>query len=335
MLHSIREIDVVMSTTALVTGGAGFIGSHLVDKLVSRGYKVVAIDNLSSGNIKNIRHHLENPSVSFRRIDLKHHGELLKCVKEASVVFHFAANPEVRVSTVNPRVHFEENLLTTFNLLDAVRQSRNIEALVFASSSAVYGDVSELPVSEVYPHSTPINVYGAVKLAGENLLNTFAKLYGFRAVSLRFANIVGPRSRHGVIYDFVMKLKKNSGRLQILGDGTQRRSFLYVDDAVEAILKVCDSLNCSVDVYNIGNDDWISVKEIADIVTGEMGKKGIPYEMMPATTDGRGWLGDLKFMFLNISKIKGLGWKPARNSYDAVRRTVVSLISELCPEMIE
>lgn len=323
-----------MSTTALVTGGAGFIGSHLVDKLVSRGYKVIVVDNLSSGFIENIKHHLKSSSVSFHRIDLKHpSSELLKCVKEASVVFHFAANPEVRVSTINPRVHFEENLLATFNLLEAVRQASTVESLIFASSSAVYGDVTELPVSENYPHPTPINVYGAVKLAGENLLNTFAKLYGFKAVSLRFANIIGARTRHGVIYDLLMKLKKNSERLEILGDGTQTRSFLYVDDAIEAVLKVYGSLNCSVDVYNIGNDDWISVKEIADIVTSEIGRPGIPYEMVPATTDGRGWLGDLKFMFLDISKVKGLGWKPAMDSYRAVRKTVVSLISELCPEM--
>jgi len=132
-----------------------------------------------------------------------------------------------------------------------------------------------------------------------------------------------------------MKLKKNSERLEILGDGTQRRSFLYIDDAVEAILRVFDRLNSSVGVYNVGSDDWISVKEIADIVTDEMGLKGIHYEMKPATTDGRGWLGDLKLMFLDISKVKGLGWKPAMNSYNAVRKTVVSLIGELCPEMMK
>lgn len=319
-----------MATKVLVTGGAGFIGSHLVDKLVSEGYEVVVIDNLSSGNMKNIQHHLKNTSVSFHQIDLKHHRKLLKYVEGVSAVFHFAANPEVRVSTVNPRIHFKENLLATFNLLDTVRQTGNVESFVFASSSAVYGDVSELPVSEAFPNPTPINVYGAAKLAGENLLATFASLYGFRAVSLRFANIVGPRTRHGVIYDFVMKLKKAAESLEILGNGTQRRSFLYINDAVEAVLKIYSSLERGVEVYNVGNDDWISVKEIADIVTVEMSKEGISYEMRPATTDGRGWLGDLKLMFLDISKVKGLGWKPTMDSYNAVRKTAVNLIGELC-----
>jgi len=235
----------------------------------------------------------------------------------------------VRVSTVNPRVHFEENLLATFNLLDAVRQVGCVESVLFASSSAVYGDVSELPVDEAYPHPQPVSVYGAVKLAGEGLLATFSKLYGLKAASLRFANIVGPRIRHGVIYDFLRKLNNNAERLEILGDGSQRKSYLFVDDAVEAVLWVYDALDNGTEVYNVGNEDWISVKEIADIVTREAGRYGVSYEMVPGTADGRGWLGDIKFMILDISKIKGLGYRPRMSSYDAVQRTALSLMGEL------
>jgi len=318
-----------VSTTALVTGGAGFMGSHLVDRLLSRGHRVVVVDNLSSGSVENIKQHLDDPNFAFYELDLRDHNGLLKCVGEASVVFHFAANPEVRVSTVNPRVHFEENLLATFNLLDAVRQVGCVESVLFASSSAVYGDVSELPVDEAYPHPQPVSVYGAVKLAGEDLLAAFSKLYGLKVASLRFTNIVGPRIRHGVVYDFLRKLSNNAERLEILGDGSQRKSYLYVDDAVEAVLRVYDALDNGTEVYNVGNDDWISVKEIADIVTREAGKHGISYEMVPMTPDGRGWLGDIKFMILDISKIKGLGYKPRMSSYSAVQRTALSLMSEL------
>jgi len=315
---------------ALVTGGAGFIGSHLVSRIVRDGWYVRVVDNFSTGKWENLEQFKGRKDFEIMRGDLKSSEDCARAVKGIETVFHFAANPEVRVSTINPRVHFEENLLTTFNLLDAMRQSGNAKSMLFASSSAVYGDISNLPVDESYPNPKPVSVYGAVKLAGENIISTFSRLYGFKVACLRFANIVGPKIRHGVIYDLLMKLRKSPDRLEILGDGNQRKSYLHVDDAVEATLKVLDALDeRTMQVYNVGSEDWISVREIADIVVHEAGRQGIPYEMVPATDDGRGWIGDIKLMILDISKLKSLGYEPKMNSYEAVQRTARSLVSEL------
>ncbi|MEM4004858.1 MAG: SDR family NAD(P)-dependent oxidoreductase, partial [Desulfurococcaceae archaeon] len=240
----------------LVTGGAGFIGSHLVDKLVENNYMVIVIDNLSSGSIENIKHHLEKGSVKFVHGDLKNKDFILKAVENVETVFHLAANPEVRVSTTNPEVHFNENIVATFNLLEAMRL-KDINTLVFASSSSVYGEPEKIPVSENAPIQ-PVSVYGASKAACENLIHAYSKLYGLNAIVLRYANIIGPRLRHGILYDLLIKLSKNRSVLEVLGDGTQTRSYLHVKDAVEATLLTWRTAKKGFNVYNVGNRDWIT-----------------------------------------------------------------------------
>ncbi len=311
----------------LVTGGAGFIGSHLVDRLVMEGYNVRVIDNLSSGDLSYISHHIGKPNFEFIRGDLKSPEDVSRAIKDIDTVFHFAANPEVRLSVTEPEIHFRENIYATFNLLEAMRREGGVELFVFASSSTVYGDAKIIPTPETH-EIRPISVYGASKAGCEALICSYAHLYGFKAVSLRYANIVGPRLRHGVIYDFIVKLRKNPKKLEILGDGTQRKSYLYITDTLDATLFAAQHIEGWYDVYNIGNDDWITVKEIADIVARAMGVRP-EYVFTGGTRDGRGWPGDVKFMRLSIDKIKKKGWRPKYSSREAVRLTAESLVREL------
>ncbi|RLF19588.1 MAG: UDP-glucose 4-epimerase [Thermoprotei archaeon] len=312
----------------LVTGGAGFIGSHLVDRLVNEGYEVVVIDNLSSGRIENIREHIKRGKIEFIRGDLKNIEDCKKCIKDVDVIFHLAANPEVRLSTIKPSVHFNENIVATFNLLEAARERGGVEKIIFASSSTVYGDARKIPTPEDH-ELMPISIYGASKAACESLICAYAHLYGFKAVSLRLANIIGPRSEHGVIYDFILKLLRNPNVLEVLGDGTQRKSYLYIDDTIDAFITVMRSMTKSYDVYNVGNEDWITVNEIARIVIETMGLKDVKIVYRKGTSDGRGWPGDVKYMLLDISRIKELGWRPKYTSREAVKLTAEALVIKL------
>ncbi|MEM2678019.1 MAG: SDR family NAD(P)-dependent oxidoreductase [Thermofilaceae archaeon] len=310
----------------VVTGGAGFIGSHLVDHLVARGWRIRVVDNLSSGTPDNIKQHLESRKVEFLKLDLKSPEEAYEAVKGAQAVFHLAANPEVRVSTTNPEVHFSENVVATFNLLEAMRKS-GVRDLVFASSSSVYGEPDEIPVGEDAP-VRPVSVYGASKAACENLMHAYSRLYGIRVVVLRYANVVGPRLRHGAVYDFIVKLKGNPSVLEILGDGTQTRSYIHVSDAVEATITAWEKSAGGYEVYNVASEDWITVGEVAEIVVGAMGLRGVEFVYRPVL-HGVGWPGDVKRVALKIEKLKSLGWKPKLKSREAVAEAARSILREI------
>lgn len=316
-----NESDIV-----LVTGGAGFIGSHLVDKLISEGFPVHILDNFSSGRIDNIRHHLSNPQVKVLNVDLKDPEATNEAVRGVKTVFHYAANPEVRVSTTSPNIHFNENILATFNLLEAIRKN-DVHEIVFASSSSVYGEPESIPVDENAP-IRPVSVYGASKAACENLIHAYSRLYGIKAVALRYANVVGPRLRHGVIYDFIVKLLSEPNRLEILGDGTQTRSYIYISDAIEATLTVWRSAHRSFEAYNVGSEDWITVSEVAEIITNVMGLKGVKYVYRPVL-HGVGWPGDVKQIALSVEKLKSLGWSPRMRSGEAVLEAARNILHEV------
>ena len=311
---------------ALVTGGAGFIGSHLVDRLVSEGWSVRIVDNFSSGRMENIEHHRGNRKVEILRGDLKSPKEAEKAVRDVDVVFHYAANPEVRVSTTNPDIHFNENVVATFNLLEAMRKN-DVKQLVFASSSSVYGEPEAIPINEDAPIK-PVSVYGASKAACESLIHAYSNLYGIRAVILRYANVVGPRLRHGVVYDFVKKLLRNQQVLEVLGDGTQTRSYIYVTDAVNATILTLKNTRKNFDVYNIGNSDWVAVKEVAKIVAETLGITNVKTIYKPLL-HGIGWPGDVKHIALDITKLVKIGFKPSMNSLNAIRKTVSYVAKEL------
>jgi UDP-glucose 4-epimerase len=310
----------------LVTGGAGFIGSHLVDRLVVEGYRVRVVDNLSSGKLENIGAHLGSNSVGLMLGDLKDPEVALKAVDGVSVVFHIAANPEVRVSYTSPDVHFRENVVVTFNVLEAARR-RGVKEIVFASSSSVYGEPGSIPVGEDAP-LRPVSVYGASKASCESLIHAYTGLYGLRAVVLRYANIVGPRMRHGVVWDFIVKLRGNPVELEVLGDGSQVRSYMHVSDAVEATITAWIRGGDGHQVYNVASEDWITVDEVADIVVEAMGLKEVRKIYKPVL-HGVGWPGDVKRIALKIDKLKSIGFKPRMSSREAVRTAVEELLEEL------
>ena len=309
----------------MITGGAGFIGSHLVDALVSRGAEVVILDNLSSGKIDNISHHQGNPNVKFIKGDLLNPQDIEPAVNDCEIVFHLAANPDVRTGSSNPQSHFNQNVMATYNLLEVLRKKNNVKVLAFTSSSTVYGE-APTPTPEDYGELKPISVYGATKLACEALISAYAHSYGFRAIIYRLANIIGSRSTHGVIVDFIKKLSENPSELEILGDGTQKKSYLHVSDCIDAMLLAIEKTSNQVDIFNIGSEDQINVMTIARLVVEEMGLKNVKFKLTGGVHGGRGWIGDVKNMLLDISKLKGLGWKPRFNSLEAVRRTIREIL---------
>lgn len=305
----------------LVTGGAGFIGSSLCKKLASSGCYVVIFDNFSSGKYENVEDILKDyaDKTCLLRGDCKKPSGVKKAVSDVDVVFHFAANPEVRLELNDPENCFEQNIYATHVLLEALRQTVDVEKVVFASTSTVYGDVDVFPTHESYGPLKPISIYGASKLASEAMVSSYAYLYNFAGVLLRFANLIGPKSKHGVIPDFINKLRKNEKELEILGDGTQCKSYLYIDDCVNAILTACEKSNCQVEIFNVGSEDWVNVSRIAEIVVEEMGLKNVKFRFTGGVDEGRGWKGDVKKTLLDISRLKALGWKPKYKSEEAVR----------------
>ena len=304
----------------VVTGGAGFIGSHLVDTLVARGDRVTVIDNLSTGSEANLAAHLASGSITLVRADLLESG-WEGHLKGADMVFHLAADPDVRQSAISPERQVQQNIVATTRVLEAVRL-HGVRNLAFTSTSTVYGEASVIPTPEDYTPMEPISVYGATKLACEALISAYSHSFGIRSWSFRFANIIGPRSGHGVIPDFVRKLRESPGELEILGDGSQTKSYLEVGECIRAMLFTVEHAREPVNVYNIGSEDWIDVTTIADIVTEAMGLSRVEYRY---TGGMRGWVGDVPRMLLSIERLKSLGWRPqmgSRESVVAAARTV-------------
>lgn len=307
----------------IVTGGAGFIGSHLVDALVKRGRRVTVIDSLAAGSRINISRHLENGSVRLVVADLLSDG-WQDTFAGADRIYHLAADPDVRQSALSPEGPFRNNMHATFRVLEAMRLS-GVREMVFTSTSTVYGDASVLPTPENYTPLEPISVYGATKLACEALITAYCHSFFMKSWIFRFANIIGERSGHGVIYDFIKKLERNPKELEILGDGKQTKSYLEVQECVDAMLFAAGNAGGPVNTYNIGSEDWIDVKTIADIVADEMQLSPVRYRF---TGGERGWVGDVPKMQLSLARIKGLGWKPRHGSDESVRMAVRALLEK-------
>ena len=315
-----------ISDGALVTGGAGFIGSHLVEKLLSnRINNIKVIDNLSSGNFQNLSRYVDRAQVKFHNGDLTNPDDINKSICEVDTIFHLAAFPEVRYFD-DPKKYFEQNIESTFNLLEAIRKS-SVKFVIFSSSSTVYGKPTQIPTPEDYGPLIPISLYGSSKLACEALISSYSNTYGISSYIYRFANVVGLRSNHGVIWDFVKKLKTNNRELSILGDGRQEKSYIYVQDCVDAMIHIFNSAHDKVNIVNIGTTDSLNVVSIANLVCEEMGLSNTEYEFVNSTKDGSGWIGDVKNMNLDISKMIALGYVPRYSSRDAVKNAITDLIS--------
>jgi len=309
----------------LVTGGAGFIGSHLVDRLMEGGHSVRVFDNLSSGSLDNLRGRLKEPGFEFIEGDLLDPGEVEEALEGCDTVYHLAANPEVRAFKASPRDHFEQNVEATYNMLEAVRSQGRVGLFAFASTSTVYGEAGIIPTPEEYGPMKPISLYGASKLAGEALVSAYASMHGFRGVIYRLANVIGPRSNHGVVYDFVEKLKRNPRLLEVLGDGTQSKSYLYVEDCVEGMILGAEKASGRVETFNMGSEDRVDVLTIAEAVKEEMGLGGAEVRLTGGVDGGRGWRGDVKTMQLDTSRLRRLGWEPRFTSAEAIRKTAKAL----------
>jgi UDP-glucose 4-epimerase len=306
----------------LVTGGAGFIGSHLVDSLIGRGIEVRVVDNLSSGDLKNIEPWLDDSRFEFFQGDLKDASTASRSIDGVEAVFHLAANPEVRVAEVDPSIHLHENLLATFNVLEAMRKTGTAGVMAFFSSSTVYGEPKKIPTPEDYAPLVPISVYGASKLGCEALISSYCHTFGMRGLVFRLANIVGGRSGHGVIVDFIRKLRKNPMELEILGDGSQSKSYLYVEDLAEAVFVALEGFlkGGKFDLYNVGSLDRVNVRRIGEMVCNEMGLEDVKLRFTGGVDGGRGWMGDVKTMLISTTKLLDLGWRPKFNSEEAVKQ---------------
>jgi len=311
----------------LVTGGAGFIGSHLVDRLVSNDLEVKVIDNLSNGKLDNLKNSKENKKFHFENKDLNDFSSLKDSLQDVKFVFHMAANPEVRIGYKNPEISFRENIQNTFHLLETIRNS-NVETIAFGSTSTIYGEPTILPTPEDYGPLLPISPYGASKLACEAMISSYCNTYGIKGIIFRLANIVGSRSNHGVIIDFINKLKENNKELEVLGDGKQYKSYLHVRDCVEGFFVGISNLKKTVEILNVGNDDQIIVMDIAKIVCDSMNLKDVQIKPNGGVEDGRGWIGDVKLMLLDITKLKKLGWAPELSSPKAMELAAKEILKE-------
>jgi UDP-glucose 4-epimerase len=301
---------------AFVTGGCGFIGSHLIDNLLAGGHAVTNVDNMSTGFREFVAHHEKNGSLKNEFYDLKDLARLEKSMKGSETVFHFAANADIRRGLEDTYRDLERNLLTTYNVLEAMRKN-DVKELVYASSAAVYGDQAKFPTPEDAPKSQT-SFYGASKLSGEAFIEAFCEAYGMRACMFRFVSVVGERHPHGVTFDFVKKLLANPKELEIFGNGKQRKSFLYIGDCVAGFMHAHKHAKGKVNVFNIGNLDTIEVTRVADIIVEEMGLKGVKYNY---TGGDRGWIGDAPIVHLSVERLMALGWKPEVSVEEGIRRT--------------
>jgi UDP-glucose 4-epimerase len=318
---------------ALVTGGAGFIGSHVVDRLISNYVDVRVLDNLSAGNILNLSAHKENKKFCFINKDLSDSDTLKETLKDIKIVFHIAADPEVRTGFDHPEISYRENIRNTFYLLEQIRKS-DVESIFFTSSSTVYGEPDIMPTPEDYGPLFPISPYGASKLACEALISSYCHTYGIKGQIFRLANVIGSRSKHGVIWDFKNKLRINNKKLEVLGDGTQTKSYLHVSDCIDCFFFCLSKHKKQIEIFNVGNDDGIDVISIAKIVCNNMNFKDVEIVTTGGVDNGRGWNGDIKKMHLDISKLKKLGWKPKMSSAEAIKLASQELLNDSLVKVI-
>jgi UDP-glucose 4-epimerase len=303
--------------TYLVTGCAGFIGSSLVDRLLSAGEKVVGIDNLSSGQIRFLDAALKNPAFRFVEADLLNPEAITPAFKGVEKVFHLAANADVRFGTDHPRRDLEQNTIATYNVLEAMR-ANGVKKILFSSTGSVYGESKVIPTPEDGPFPIQTSLYGASKLAGEGLIAAYCEGFGFQSWIFRFVSILGERYTHGHVFDFYRKLKEDPTVLPVLGNGQQKKSYLYIQDCLDAMLLALDKATDKVNLLNLGVDGYCQVNDSIGWICESLKVK----PTMQYSGGDRGWIGDNPFIFLETKRIQALGWKPKHTIREGVLKTV-------------
>ena len=309
----------------LVTGGAGFIGSHLADALLLRGYTVTVLDNLSLGRRENLQQALQNQAFRFVEGDILHEETLYGLFREQhfDMVFHLAANSDIARSHADPSIDLNLTFMTTFRVLEAMRLF-GVKDLLFASTSAIYGQTGGVEVSEDFGPLFPASHYGAGKLASEGFIASYVENYGLRAFITRFPNVCGGRATHGVLHDFIDKLHNTPEELEVLGDGKQAKPYLHVRDLVDALLFVCDHAPDALNFYNLGVEGQTTVTDIAHMVIEAMGL----HAHIRYTGGDRGWVGDVPRFAYNLNKIHRLGWKASMSSDQAVQAAIADILEQ-------
>jgi UDP-glucose 4-epimerase len=301
----------------IVTGCAGFIGSNLVDRLLTLGHKVIGIDNFSTGQKRFLENAFSYSKFKFYEVDLLDLQSLKKAFIGGTFVFHLAANADVRFGTDHPRKDLEQNTIATFNVLEAMR-ANEINKLMFSSTGSVYGEAAIIPTPEDGPFPIQTSLYGASKAACEGLVTAYCEGFGFQTWIFRFVSILGERYTHGHIFDFYQKLKKTPSSLTVLGNGKQRKSYLYVQDCIDGILLAVEKADEKVNIFNLGVDGYVEVNDSIGWICNELGVR----PRLDYSGGDRGWIGDNPFIYLDTKRIQVLGWSPKFDIEQAVVRTV-------------
>lgn len=301
----------------VVTGAAGFIGSNLVDRLLADGHQVTGIDNFSTGQRRFIEGALKNPAFKLVEGDLLDLPTLTQAFAGGDTVFHFAANADVRFGTEHPRRDLEQNTIATYNVLEAMR-ANGIKRIAFSSTGSVYGEAAVIPTPEDAPFPVQTSLYGASKLACEGLIAAYCEGFGFQSWIFRFVSILGERYTHGHVFDFYKQLKADSTQLRVLGNGKQRKSYLYIQDCLDAMQLAVEEATGKVNIFNLGVDGYCQVNDSIGWISQTLGVQ----PKLKYSGGERGWIGDNPFIFLDTKKIRSLGWAPKHSISEGVIKTV-------------
>ena len=316
-----------MSKNYLIVGGAGFIGNHFAEELLNRRCGLVrVVDNLCSGSLEHIARFFTYSNFEFTKMDVENTDMLIDAMAGIDTVIHLASNPDISKAMTDPRIDFTQGTVLTESVIEAARVS-DVNTLLYASGSGVYGDAGTNELTED-SHLNPISTYGASKLAGETLLAAYSYMFDLKCIAFRFANVVGPKQTHGVGYDFLRRLKTNPSKLEILGDGNQNKSYIYVTDVVEAVLLAEEKVESGYDVFNISTQDQITVSAIAGMTEEILGIEVNTVQYFFSGGD-RGWKGDVPRIRLASEKIRKLGWVPRFTSHEAMRLSIQAMKEEL------
>jgi UDP-glucose 4-epimerase len=300
-----------------VTGAAGFIGSNLVDRLLAAGHQVVGYDNFSTGQEQFLEPALRHPAFQLVRGDLLEFAELARAVQGCEQVFHLAANADVRFGTEHPRRDLDQNTIATWNVLEAMRLA-GVRRIAFSSTGSVYGEAPVIPTPENCPFPIQTSLYGASKLAAEGLIAAYCEGFGMQGIIFRFVSILGERYSHGHVFDFYHQLLEHPDLLRVLGNGRQRKSYLYIQDCVDAILRAVEVCTQPVTILNLGTDEYCEVNDSIAWISGHLGLT----PRLEYTGGDRGWIGDNPFILLDCSKMRSLGWQPRYSIRESVLKTV-------------